>query len=78
MNNDKTIIQANDDKLNDKEKIGIKIALKEANQSLNLSDEDITISDSGEIVVTKEKKRGWLQTNPKANNGQGYVTKYSF
>lgn len=77
VNNDKTIIQANDDKLNDKEKIGIKIALKEANQSLNLSDEDITISDSGEIVVTKEKKRGWLQTNPKANNGQGYVTKFA-
>ena len=76
-NSSNRIIQANDQKLNDAEKTGIRIALRNANQRLNLNDEDIEISDSGEIVITKDKKRAWLQTAPNKDNGAGYVTRFA-
>ena len=74
------IIQANDQKLNDAEKTGIRIALRNANPTLNLSDENIEISDSGAIVITKDKKRAWLQTNPNKKEGNtttGFVTRFA-
>ncbi|MFS9251422.1 YSIRK-type signal peptide-containing protein, partial [Streptococcus mitis] len=74
------IIQANDQKLNDAEKTGIRIALRNANPTLNLSDENIEISDSGAIVITKDKKRAWLQTNPNKKDGNtttGFITRFA-
>ena len=71
------IVQANDSKLNDAEKAAIRIALKKANPTLGLKDENIEISDSGAIVVTKDKKRGWLQTEPNKNRGEGFVTRFA-
>lgn len=72
------IVQANDTKLNDAEKRAIRIALRKANSTLNLNDDNIEISDSGAIVVTtSDKKRGWLQTNPNKDNGAGYVTRFA-
>ena len=71
------IVQANDSKLNDAEKAAIRIALKKANPTLDLKDENIEISDSGAIVVTKDKKRGWLQTEPNKNRGEGFVTRFA-
>ncbi|WP_261080241.1 YSIRK-type signal peptide-containing protein, partial [Streptococcus mitis] len=71
------IVQANDSKLNDAEKAAIRIALKKANPTLGLQDENIEISDSGSIVVTKDKKRGWLQTEPNKNRGEGFVTRFA-
>ena len=71
------IVQANDSKLNDAEKAAIRIALKKANPTLGLQDENIEISDSGAIVVTKDKKRGWLQTEPNKNRGEGFVTRFA-
>ena len=71
------IIQANDQTLNDAEKTAIRIALRNANPTLNLSDDDIKISDTGEIVITKDKKRAWLQTAPNKDNGAGFVTRFA-
>ena len=74
------IIQANDRILNDAEKTAIRIALRNANPTLNLSDENIEISDSGEIVITKDKKRAWLQTNPNKKDGNtttGFITRFA-
>ena len=71
------IVQANDSKLNDAEKAAIRIALKKANPTLGLEDNNIEISDSGSIVVTKDKKRGWLQTEPNKNRGEGFVTRFA-
>ena len=71
------IVQANDSKLNDAEKAAIRIALKKANPTLGLQDENIEISDSGSIVVIKDKKRGWLQTEPNKNRGEGFVTRFA-
>ncbi|PMB85621.1 LPXTG cell wall anchor domain-containing protein [Streptococcus oralis] len=76
-NSTNRIIQANDQKLNDAEKTGIRIALRNANTNLNLSDENIEISDSGAIVITKDKKRAWLQTAPNKDNGAGFVTRFA-
>ena len=76
-NSSNRIIQANDQKLNDAEKTGIRIALRKANPRLNLSDDDIKISDTGEIVITKDKKRAWLQTAPNKDNGAGFVTRFA-
>ena len=79
-NSTNRIIQANDQKLNDAEKTGIRIALRNANQRLNLNDEDIEISDSGEIVITKDKKRAFLQTNPNKKEGNtttGFITRFA-
>ena len=71
------IVQANDSKLNDAEKAAIRIALKKANPTLGLEDNNIEISDTGAIVVTKDKKRGWLQTEPNKNRGEGFVTRFA-
>ena len=76
-NSSNRIIQANDQTLNDAEKTGIRIALRNANPRLNLSDDDIKISDTGEIVITKDKKRAWLQTAPNKDNGAGFVTRFA-
>ena len=79
-NSTNRIIQANDQKLNDAEKTGIRIALRNANQRLNLNDEDIEISDSGEIVITKDKKRAFLQANPNKKEGNtttGFITRFA-
>lgn len=76
-NSTNRIIQANDQKLNDAEKTGIRIALRKANPKLNLSDDDIKISDTGEIVITKDKKRAWRQTAPNKDNGEGFVTRFA-
>ena len=72
------IIQANDQKLNDAEKTAIRIALRAANPTLNLSDENIEITDNGAITITTaDKRRGWLQTAPNNNNGEGFVTRFA-
>ena len=77
-NSTNRIIQANDQRLNDAEKTGIRIALRNANRGLNLSDENIEISDTGAITVTTaDKRRGWLQTNPNKDNGAGFVTRFA-
>ena len=77
-NSTNRIIQANDQILNDAEKTGIRIALRAANPGLNLSDENIEITDSGAITVTTaDKRRGWLQTAPNKDNGAGFVTRFA-
>ena len=77
-NSTNRIIQANDQRLNDAEKTGIRIALRNANRGLNLSDENIEISDTGAITVTTaDKRRGWLQTAPNKDNGAGFVTRFA-
>ena len=77
-NSTNRIIQANDQTLNDAEKTGIRIALRAANRNLNLSDENIEITDSGAITITTaDKSRGWLQTAPNKDNGVGFVTRFA-
>ena len=77
-NSTNRIIQADNQRLNDAEKTGIRIALRNANRGLNLSDENIEISDTGAITVTTaDKRRGWLQTNPNKDNGAGFVTRFA-
>ena len=77
-NSTNRIIQANDQTLNDAEKTGIRIALRKANPNLNLSDDNIEITDSGAITITTaDKRRGWLQTAPNKDNGAGFVTRFA-
>ena len=77
-NSTNRIIQANDQTLNDAEKTGIRIALRAANRNLNLSDDNIEITDSGAITITTaDKRRGWLQTAPNKDNGAGFVTRFA-
>ncbi|WP_261070628.1 YSIRK-type signal peptide-containing protein, partial [Streptococcus mitis] len=80
-NSTNRIIQADDQRLNDAEKTGIRIALRAANRNLNLSDENIEISDTGAITITTaDKRRGWLQTNPNKKDGTtttGFITRFA-
>ena len=46
--------------LTDEEKQAVKDAIKKANQDMNLTDDDITVDDKGNVTVTKDGKRATL------------------